>query len=99
MRRGTEDEIEIIRRRLREMFGGTFDWQKYFWEHRWPQPVGEVEMLPPELWRYFVVKFQGANSTMHLIQSASDFALIELESGFGVTRWGSGMTAEVGINT
>jgi len=56
------------------------------WEFR-ADPEGHVVPIPETEWKYFVIAFQGSNSTVADIEEALLLAPLELRVGFTAIRW------------
>src|ERR1700685_111623 len=78
LRRATAEEIAEIKETLARLGGFTHHLVRHLWERQWPK-VGPSKLLPETEWRYFVVAFQGSNSTFSELQSVFDLFTVELE--------------------
>lgn len=77
LRRATPPEVEAIKRGLQRTSTSFQPHVDFFWEHRFPHPGGNVEILPEDAWRYFVVAFRGDHVKMHELSRV--FLLTEVE--------------------
>lgn len=88
LRPATKDEVLLIKKTLEQFQGGISGLMRsWLWEAKWPLPdKGEIQTLPENEWRYYVIAFHGTNETICDIQTAADLAPVELELGLTVMR-------------
>ena len=82
LRRATKEEVAAIKDVLT-----NYTVQPYFFPWQGGEPVREgghtsVSYLPEDQWRYFVIAFEGSNSTIAEIERALCIAPFELKIGF-----------------
>ena len=90
LRRATAKEVAFIKTTLQRSAPAPHDYSQYLWEQRLPHRGCEVETLPGEEWRYFVIAFNGSNATALQLERAFDLARLELEVGFTAVSIGQG---------
>jgi hypothetical protein len=56
------------------------------WEFQ-AEPGGSIVLLPETEWKYFVISFQGSNSTVAEIEEALLLAPLEIRVGFTAIQW------------
>jgi hypothetical protein len=82
LRRATESEIGAIKDVLTNQAAET-NWES--WQNGGPVENGESisrPLIPEDKWRYFVIAFEGSNSTVAEIERALCIAPFELKIGF-----------------
>ncbi|MFN7954787.1 MAG: hypothetical protein U0610_23885 [bacterium] len=84
LRRATPTEVARIRTCLDKLTVAAFVQNRLFWEEQWPRPDGDVRILPEAEWRYFVIAYDGTNTTMAVLEVAFDLLPSELEVGFSI---------------
>jgi hypothetical protein len=80
LRRATPQEVSRIKQTI-ENYAGANPVAALMWEHRATER-GALESLPEHEWRYFVIAFDGSNSTVVELEHAFNIAPLELEVGF-----------------
>ena len=83
LRRATQNEIETIRRIMKQITVGpapSVPATQMHWEHEPPASgSGPYKPLPPDKLRYFVMTFQGSYPQIQEFQQAADISIRELE--------------------
>ncbi|HEU0049225.1 MAG TPA: hypothetical protein VFQ43_16665 [Nitrososphaera sp.] len=57
------------------------------WEYQWAHITGELVLLPPDQWRYFVLTFPILEERFPPLEYVLDLAPVELEVGFKFFQW------------
>jgi hypothetical protein len=87
LRRATIEEMKHIEQLVLTTVGHLSILSAHLWTCRWPltPSTRQVEKLPPNEWRYFVVAFQEQDqTTIDNLKVALDLAPLELEAGLTV---------------
>jgi hypothetical protein len=94
LRRAFPNEVDALKKGLNRLAPSYHTDMGYIWEYSWPHPGGNMQPLPMEDWRYFIIDFEDARSsdigellqffTLVDVELLSGFTVLcELDGGFG----------------